>query len=699
MKKKRTHAEKQRLITQIICLIMAALMLLGVVLSILPFSAMVARAADEPTEDTAASDDVAAEDPAETPAETPTEQPNEETTAETTEETTDAVVPEATEETLPAAPTTDDAESTEESVNGLLLRIGLMFGSGVTESFAVRAEDGFVMHHVDKETDKAMPLYETAVSYAAVTQDANLALDEDGYYYPASKGVIIGGFHLQLPTVYPDAAALATAVESVNNKLKTAGIYSSLIYAFPTYNNGGLYVSIGDFGSSTSASDKSSLIETATGEKPTGIYPRDNAVTVLAPDSNLILFEYCSTDGNLGLSARKDDDFDKNDPEAVPVENFIVTPAKNSYRGIFLFGRYENGISVTNLIDLENYVAGVVPWEIGNHWEIDALKAFACIVRSYTLSNVGHHKSLGIDLCNGTDCQVYMGTGKENDAIRTAVKETEGLLVSYNGKPCSAFYSAVTGGCTVNIEQIWNGSAYPYLRAVSTPWEDYASHPNGVWFYEASGYELYSYLYGKGYKQLQGAIADIKILELAENSTYVYRLELTDIYGVKITLKGTDIIRTALSRYLKSANFVVGHLGNIELLNREVNLITADSTASLPVTETEEKKTMQVMTADGIREIDVTEGMSVIQADGTEKVITERPPHYDGIPDDAHARLDSDTNNFLFIGKGWGHGGGVSQWGVKNMAELGYTWEEIIHAYFTGVDIVHYETLFANEGT
>ncbi len=660
MKKKRTHAEKQRLITQILCLVLAALMLLGVIMSILPFSALTAHAADE------ASD---------VPADT---------------EVSETEVPSA--DASSAEEPLADAAEVEEPTAGLLLRIGLMFGTGVTESFAVRAEDGFEVYHVDSETDEARLLFETDMPYAAVTKDANLAINDDGIYYPASQGVIIGGYHLQLPMNYPDAAALAEGVGEINAMLQTAGIYSSLIYAFPAYINGGLYVCIGDFGSTNSAAEKMSLIEMATGHTSTVVYPRDNAVTVLAPDKNLILFEYCSTDGNLGLAARQDDDFDKANPDMAASENFIVTPAKNTYRGIFLFGRYENGISVTNLIGLEDYVAGVVPYEIGNHWKPDALRAFACIVRSYTLAYIGHHRSLGIDLCNGTDCQVYMGTGMENDAIREAVKTTEGMIVTYNGKPCSTFYSAVTGGCTVNIEQIWNGSVYPYLRAVSTPWEDYASHPNGVWLSEVSGYELYSYLYNKGYKQLQGAIADIRIVELAENSTYVYRLELTDIYGVTVSLKGTDIVRTALSKFLKSSNFVVGHKGNIEILNRVVELICADSTAELPITETEETKTMKVMTADGVKEIDITEGMTVIQADGEEKVITEQPPHYD-IPADAEERLTSGTNSFLFIGKGWGHGGGVSQWGVKNMAELGYTWEEIIHAYFTDVAIVRYDTL------
>ena len=643
MKKKRTHAEKQRLVTQIICIVLAALMILGVVMSILPFSAMTAHAAD-------------LSDP----------------------EQTDSANGEGIDTAV------------KEPNPGLLLRIGLMYGTGVTASFAVRAEDGFVIYHVNKTTDEATPLFETAVDYAAVTQDANLALDEDGIYAPASKGVVIGGYHLQLQTAYSDQAALAAAVSDVNTKLQNAGIYSSLIYAFPAYINGGLYVCIGDFGSSSSAAAKDPLIQSATGEKTGPIYPRDNAVTVLCPDTNLILFEYISSDGQIGLGARTDDDYDANDPNAVPAENFIMTPAKNTYRGIFTFGRYKDGISVTNLIDLENYIKGVIPYEVSNSWNIEALKAFACAVRSFAVFKLDHHSSYGFDLCNGSECQVYMGTKKENDLVRQAAAETEGLIVTYKNKPCATLFSAVTGGSTVNSEQIWNGAAYPYMRAVKTPWEDYASHSKGVWLSEFSGYQLYTKLYNRGYTKLKGAIADVRIAQLAENSDYVYLLELTDIYGVKVTLKGTDIIRTALG--LNSANFVLGHMGNIPLLNRVLEVLTAETPIPLPITETEEKTTMKVMTADGIKEIDITEGLSVIQADGTEKTVTEQPDRYD-IPEAAQERLNSDTNNFLFIGRGWGHGGGISQWGIMSMAKQGFQWDEIIHAYFTDVVIQSYYDL------
>ncbi|MBQ7982077.1 MAG: hypothetical protein IJ302_00795, partial [Clostridia bacterium] len=207
--------------------------------------------------------------------------------------------------------------------------------------------------------------------------------------------------------------------------------------------------------------------------------------------------------------------------------------------------------------------------------------------------------------------------------------------------------------------------------------------------------ELYSYLSDtKGYTRLKGEIADVRIVQLAENSTYVYLLEVTDVYGNSVTLKGTDIIRTTLGRYLKSANFVVGHNGTIPILDKILSVLTPVGTAAISRTQNNDRTTTQVLTADGVKDIDITDGMEVLQADGSSVVFTDETAVYD-IPADAQARLDAEGNqNFLFIGKGWGHGGGISQWGAKNMAELGHTYDEIIHAYFTGVEIEHYSVIF-----
>ena len=48
------------------------------------------------------------------------------------------------------------------------------------------------------------------------------------------------------------------------------------------------------------------------------------------------------------------------------------------------------------------------------------------------------------------------------------------------------------------------------------------------------------------------------------------------------------------------------------------------------------------------------------------------------------------ANNFIIVGKGWGHGVGMSQWGAYDLGILGKTAEEILHAYFTDVEIIDY---------
>ncbi len=638
-KRKRTHADKQRLMTQILAIVMAALMLLGVIAAIIPYFALPMYALD-------------------------------------------ATASDSTEITESDQPSDDTPPVQNPAADDLLLRIGLMFGSGVTPSFAVQASAGFIFHTVDADNTAEM-LFSTGETVIAVCRDSNLAINEKGYYIPSTQNVVIGGYHLELPATYADAAALKNGVDTVNRKLQEAGLSSSLIYAFPTYRNGVRCVRIGDFGSGDSALSKASAIALAVGETPVPVYPEPDALTVLSPSSNLILFEYSEQSKTLGITAAADAD---GNPQ------LLVTPAKNGYEGTFLMKRYQDGISVTNLISLEQYVAGVLPYEISNTWSYECQKAFAVIIRSYTLANRGKHTSYGIDLCNGTDCQVYMGTGRQNDAVLRAVEETRGMVIAYDDKICSTIYSAVTGGCTVNIEQIWNGHAYPYLRAVDTPWEDYASHPNGLWYTEVSAHDLYEYLaFTKGYKQLKSDIADVRITALAENSTYVYQLEIIDTSGNILSLRGTDVIRTGLSRYLKSANFVVAHHGQIPILDKVYTVRTEEGTQPLTVIEEDGQKTTQILTADGIISQDVSNGLSVLTENGVTNV--EENGNYD-IPQDAlDLVMTPDNTNFIFIGKGWGHGGGISQWGAKNMAENGAFWDEIIHAYFTNVEILHYQML------
>ena len=49
-----------------------------------------------------------------------------------------------------------------------------------------------------------------------------------------------------------------------------------------------------------------------------------------------------------------------------------------------------------------------------------------------------------------------------------------------------------------------------------------------------------------------------------------------------------------------------------------------------------------------------------------------------------------DKNNFIFVGKGWGHGVGMSQFGAYDLGKLGYSAEEILKKYFINTEIIDY---------
>jgi SpoIID/LytB domain protein len=145
-----------------------------------------------------------------------------------------------------------------------------------------------------------------------------------------------------------------------------------------------------------------------------------------------------------------------------------------------------------------------------------------------------------------------------------AVLGTAGKVLTYDGEIITAFYSSSMGGVSVSAQDAWGGkNDIPYLQAVETPWENYMVHNNAFWMVEISPEALLDRLHTAGYTQLEDAIEDVEIVALAKNSTYVKTLRVTDIHGTDIEINYTDKVRTSLTPYVKSANFVVGK-GEVE---------------------------------------------------------------------------------------------------------------------------------------
>ena len=70
-------------------------------------------------------------------------------------------------------------------------------------------------------------------------------------------------------------------------------------------------------------------------------------------------------------------------------------------------------LTVVNVVNLEDYLRGVVPNELAPRAfpQIEALKAQAVAARTYALAHLGDYSSKGYDVCATAACQVYRGRG------------------------------------------------------------------------------------------------------------------------------------------------------------------------------------------------------------------------------------------------------------------------------------------------
>jgi len=130
-----------------------------------------------------------------------------------------------------------------------------------------------------------------------------------------------------------------------------------------------------------------------------------------------------------------------------------------------------NQIGKMNLIaqsDFENYVAGVIPNEIGTDSPMEAMKAQAIAARSEALYKIlyGAHKDDGFDLCASVHCQVFSGITDINAVTESAVENTRGIVGVYKGNIINAVYSTSCGGKTETSSNAWNGIEVPYLTSI-----------------------------------------------------------------------------------------------------------------------------------------------------------------------------------------------------------------------------------------
>ncbi len=152
-----------------------------------------------------------------------------------------------------------------------------------------------------------------------------------------------------------------------------------------------------------------------------------------------------------------------------PAPEVRVSADGTTYRGsLRVLVNPRGTLNLVNRVDLEEYLYGVVPAEMGpkRFDAIEALKAQAIAARTYAMAHRGQFESEGYDICPGPKCQAYGGFAVEDPLSTAAVDGTRGLVLAYNGQFADALYVSTCGGVTENVENVFSGGPVPYLVSV-----------------------------------------------------------------------------------------------------------------------------------------------------------------------------------------------------------------------------------------
>lgn len=122
--------------------------------------------------------------------------------------------------------------------------------------------------------------------------------------------------------------------------------------------------------------------------------------------------------------------------------------------------------TLVNSVTIEDYLRGVVPYEIGPGAPPTAVEAQAILARTYALRNLRRFAIDNYQLCADTQCQVYRGLLEPVARADQAIRNTRGLVLTHANTLVDAVYSSTTGGVTAAFEDVWDGAPRPYLQPV-----------------------------------------------------------------------------------------------------------------------------------------------------------------------------------------------------------------------------------------
>lgn len=307
------------------------------------------------------------------------------------------------------------------------------------------------------------------------------------------------------------------------------------------------------------------------------------------------------------------------------------------YADDFILEVYQGKLNLNQIVPIEEYIAGVLPNEIGPNSPIEALKAQAVAARTHAVSLLlyNRHRDQGFDLCSSTHCQVYKGLHLRNAQIEEAVMHTAGEILTVEDRVADATYHSSCGGKTDSSANIWRSALIPHLSG-------------SVCYPEAADYDLSS-----------------------ESGAARWLDHKPDTSGMSSWERASIDWQRTITKAQVAKNVGLKRLVSIRILERGLS-----------------GRIIRLKLV-GDKELIIDSEYRIRQAFG---MLPSSYFYIKGMKGQSAMNLPATIN---LVGRGSGHGVGMCQVGTLRQARAGASYTDILHSYYPNTtlttDWIHYE--------
>ncbi len=356
------------------------------------------------------------------------------------------------------------------------------------------------------------------------------------------------------------------------------------------------------------------------------------------------------------------------------------------YEGDLSLDIVENAIRPILTINVEDYLLGVVPFEMGDSFPLEALKAQAVTARTYVLRKSGSSGAYNVE--DTTNDQAYRGRTTSSPLSEQAVKETAGLCGVYRGALAQCFYSASNGGQTELGQHVWPTSdpdAYGYMDMRDDPYD--LENKNSV----VKRYTINKKPGEKGigtalHQALVEAMSEqLTALGIEAESELVRFDEIQSVEAVTPKYDGNSRLMTELRFTVKisTRSYTFRQSPSPELAATPASnssetpapTQTPSPTATPSFSPYQKVKESLTVTLPIFTEAERSMGLSI------------------NVSQNELVTVSDIGSAFMIESRRFGHGVGMSQRGAEQMAkQYGMTYEQILAFYYPGMGLVSYDT-------